>query len=377
MSRVDVAILGGAGAVGVGTLRALRRAMPELSLRLGGRRRELVARTCAAETGGTAEVVEVDLYDGSSLSSFCSGARIVVNCAGPSYQVLDRVAWAALAAGAHYVDPGGDEPVRDALLDNWPSDLSAVLTAGMMPGLTGLLPRWLARTHFDEPTSLRAYVGTMDRLTPAGAGDYLLSLGGAFGEARAAWIDGRKVAKALEPLPHARIPFYSRAVDAYPYLSYESQMTARALELDRLEWYNVFDGGAHMMQALTRLQGAMSGQSELAPAAEELTKAAALDLFGRDPYQLMVFEMAGVLAGEPAEQTLVLRGRDTYALTGFLAAMAVVELWEERVTGGVHFAAEILDGDRTVDALTTVPEVTRFQVMASMMGELAVEVGEL
>ncbi len=105
-----VAVLGGYGAVGRATVTGLRRAGHPI--RIGGRDRAATARV-ADELG--VEPQPVDLWDDASLAAFCADAAVVVNAAGPSYRVLDRVARAALAADADYVDPGGDQPLVDAL----------------------------------------------------------------------------------------------------------------------------------------------------------------------------------------------------------------------------------------------------------------------
>jgi hypothetical protein len=59
--------------------------------------------------------LQVDLNDPAQLAAFCDGCRIVVNCAGPTYRILDTVARAAFAAGADYVDIGGELVAKDAL----------------------------------------------------------------------------------------------------------------------------------------------------------------------------------------------------------------------------------------------------------------------
>ncbi|MFI6491064.1 saccharopine dehydrogenase NADP-binding domain-containing protein [Streptomyces sp. NPDC050564] len=374
-----IAVLGGYGAVGAVAAREIAAAHPESRVRIGGRRLDEATRY-AEHLGGRAEPRAVDLTDPASLTAFCADCRIVVNCAGPSYRVLDTVAAAALAAGADYVDAGGDEPVHQALSarDLAARGRTAVLTAGMMPGLTGLLPRWLAAQGVDAPERLLGYVGTMDRLTPAGAGDYLLSLGGAYGEAQSAWRDGARVLRALVPLADTELPFFPGTVSAYPYLSYEVERLARALGLTTVDWYNVFDGGSRMLKALGRLQGAMSGQSALEPAARELMEAAALDLFGRDPYQLFVLELTGRHAGRPAVRSLVLRGSDTYELTGTVAAVATTAVLTGRVPGGVHYAAEVLDPGPVVERLRALPAVSALDVFDRPVEEVCgTEEGEL
>ncbi|MEU6217657.1 saccharopine dehydrogenase NADP-binding domain-containing protein [Streptomyces sp. NPDC047022] len=374
-----LAVLGGYGAVGAVAARELAAAHPEARLRIGGRRLAEATR-CADRLGDRAEPYAVDLNNTASLATFCAGSSVVVNCAGPSYRVLDTVAAAALAVGADYVDAGGDEPVHRALSERDPAGRgrAAVLTAGMMPGLTGLLPRWLAAQGVDEPERLLGYVGTMDRLTPAGAGDYLLSLGGAYGEAQSAWRNGTRVLRVLQPLNDIELPFFPGTVSAYPYLSYEVERLARDLGLATVDWYNVFDGGSRMLKALGRLQGAMTGQSALEPAARELIDAAGLDLFGRDPYQLFVLELTGRSAGRETVRALVLRGTDTYELTGAVAAFATGALLAGTVPAGVHYAAEVLDPGLVVERLRALPAVTSLDLFDRPLDEVsAPEEGEL
>src|SRR5919108_258567 len=83
-------------------------------LRVGGRRLEL-AHELAGELGNGCEAAALDLDDDASLARFCDGCRVVLDCTGPSFRVLDRVARAALRAGADYVGAGGDEPAYEAL----------------------------------------------------------------------------------------------------------------------------------------------------------------------------------------------------------------------------------------------------------------------
>ncbi len=359
MSDFAVGILGGYGAVGSAATRLLTRWNAGCGILVGGRDGSRAKEFAAAV--GHCEGTAVDL-NGDSLNRFCAACRVVVNCAGPSYRVLDKVARAAVATGADYVDPGGDEPVYHRLQSAGTNGRTAVLNAGMMPGLTGLLPVWLARHGFDELSRLTAYVGTMDRLTPAGAADYLLSLGGGHGDPGAAWRDGTEIHRALLPMSEVDLPFFPSKVSAYPYLSRETARIACLLRIPYLDWYNVFDGGAHMMSALSRLQGAMAGHSDLAVAAQELTTAAALDLFGREPYQLMVIELQGRAGGEPLVKTLVLRARDTYQLTGFVTAFAAAAVLAGRVAPGVWFAAQTLEPTAVASGVRALAAVTELQI---------------
>jgi len=231
----------------------------------------------------------------------------------------------------------------------------------MMPGLSGLLPRWLAGQGFERTTRLTAYVGGRGRLTPAGAADYLLSLGNGIGEPLAAWRNGVRVPRALEPLANVALPFFSAGAVAYPFLGPETERLARVLGLTDVSWYTVFEGD-HMRSALGRLQGAMAGQGDVDASAAELSRAAELDLFGRDPYQMIVMEMEGESGGRPLRQTALLRATDAHELTGAVTALAVAAVVNGDVRPGVHFAADVLD-PRIVDLVREVPVVTAVGVV--------------
>jgi Saccharopine dehydrogenase NADP binding domain len=380
-----VGVVGGYGAVGGVVVRRLREAITagglDARLRVGGRSGSQAQAVVDTVLGGTGEARPVDAFDDDSVRAFCAGCRLVVNASAASYLVVDRIARHAVRAGADYVDAGGDRALYDALLPLAleRSGRRALVTAGMMPGLSGLLPRWLAARADRRPVALTAYIGVMDRLTPAGAIDYLLSLRKREMESQAVWQDGRRVPRTATTLVDVELPFFPGPVTAYPYLGYEPERLARQLGLRDVRWHSVFDGGAHMMSALSRLQGAMTGQSDLHAAAAELAAAAQLDMFGKQPYQLMLFELVGASpAGDELTQTLLVRSNDTSELTGTVCALAAEQVLHGQVAPGTHFAAEGLEPDSLVAALKASGAVGAFELFAGAAAELgSVEEGAL
>jgi hypothetical protein len=340
-----VGVIGAGGAVGRAHVRRL--------LRLGISHLRLGARdTSRLNLAGPTEVVALDINDSAALDRFCSGCRVVVNCGGPSYRILDRVARAAFAAGADYVDPGGDEPLSALLAGNVEAQrCRALISAGMMPGATGLMPRWLGRQGFDRVGRLKAYVCARDYFTPSAAIDYLLSLRSGYGQALAAWRHGACVARALQPLTDIELPFFPGRVNAYPYLTKETERLAIQLSLEEVCWYVLFDG-AQMWKALGRIQAEAGFQDDTA-AATELSHAAEMDLFGRNPQQTFLFCLTGEANARAMARTLVVRSSSTYELTAAVAAMAVSALLTQEIARGVHFAADILDATTVVGYLRT------------------------
>lgn len=334
--KAAVGLVGGYGAVG-------RAAAAQLAA--WGRGPVLIAGRDAAR----ADVV-LDLDDAEALAAFCARVEVTVNCAGPSYRVLDRVARAALAAGSHYVDPGGDDPVRDLLTELEPVAKTVVLSAGMLPGLTGLLPRALAAGTSAELTSLTGYVGGRDRFTAVAAEDYLASLHNGFGRPNQAWRAGRRGEQALSPLFDADLPHFPDAAAAHPYLSTEMERLARRLRISDLTFYNVFLG-KHLLAALAEPAGP--------DCVERLTAAAELDLLGREPHQRLVFQLD---ASEGTRAALVLSGHGASDLTGATVALTTCAVLDGAVPSGVHFAADVLDPVWAVERLRTAAAVQAVEI---------------
>ncbi|MEY9928688.1 hypothetical protein ABH926_003327 [Catenulispora sp. GP43] len=335
--KAAVGLVGGYGAVG-------RAAAAQLAA--WGRGPVLIAGRDAARAD-----VLLDLDDADALAAFCDRVEVTVNCAGPSYRVLDRVARAALAAGSHYVDPGGDDPVQDLLTEVDTAAKTVVLSAGMLPGLTGLLPRALAVGTSAEPASLTGYVGGRDRFTAVAAADYLASLHNGFGRPNQAWRAGRRSEQALSPLFDVDLPHFPDAAAAHPYLSTEMERLARRLRISDLTFYNVFLG-KHLLAALAEPAAGPDG-------VDRLTAAADLDLLGRDPHQRLVFHLD---AGDGTRAVLVLSGHGASELTGATVALTTCAVLDGAVPPGVHFAADVLDPLWTVERLRTAAAVQAIEI---------------
>jgi len=332
-----IGIIGGYGAVGG----AAARLLAPHGVRVGGRDLGAARRLVDEKLGGRGEAWRVDAYDEADLARFCRGCRVVVNCAGPSYLLLDRVARAAFLAGADYVDAAGDGPAFARLAETGTGGATAVLSAGMLPGLTGLLPRHLVRCSGDGPHRLDVYTGGLDRLTPAAAGDVLLASRGDHGEALAAWRGGGTVSRALTPAYGVDLPYFHGPVTAYPYLGTEAVRVAGELGLEEARWYNVLTGD----RVLAATTAAVS--------ATDLMRVAELELAGRTPYYVLLFQ----LSGPESTRTMVLRVDDSYELTAAVVAHAAAAVLGGDVEAGLHYADGVLDPVKVLADLEPIAKV--------------------
>jgi Saccharopine dehydrogenase NADP binding domain len=108
-----IVVFGGGGLVGRQIAEAL--AAAGVSVAVAGRRAEALASAASAAGVPAVRVRVADAGDAAALGRAFAGARVVVNAAGPLRDTAAPVLAAALAAGAHYVDVGGEQAVLHAL----------------------------------------------------------------------------------------------------------------------------------------------------------------------------------------------------------------------------------------------------------------------
>jgi hypothetical protein len=379
-----VGIAGAVGAVGA----AVARAVVDAGLgtvRLGARRPDrlrplhaaLQRHAGPAGSADPVEVAELDVDRPGELDRFCAGCHVVVNCVGPLVAPRTAVAAATWRAGAGYVDPGGDEALARALRgQRRPEHSTGLVAVGVTPGLTGLIPRWLAGLGLEPPLTLTGYVCTQEPMTPASAAEFLLGVG-TDGESGAAWRAGVRVLGDLKPIPRTELPFFPGTPTAYPYLSAETEQTARALGLDEVRWYHLFESDGQVLPALGRLAEQAHRGEPLAGLAAQLANASRIEMLGRQPLQQLAIQLAGRSGGAPAHRVAVLRATSTYDLTATVTATAVEALLAGTVPPGVHTAAEILD-PALVPGLAARPGVAGWHVLEDALPSYAsIEQGAL
>ena len=117
MSSPDIVVYGATGLVGGRACTALDAAdVPFVAV---ARRRAALEKLAGLVGATDWRVAELE-HD--ALVAAFEGAKVVVNCAGPLAEVGEPVLVAALAAGAHYVDVGGDQAAIHELYERHDSD---------------------------------------------------------------------------------------------------------------------------------------------------------------------------------------------------------------------------------------------------------------
>jgi short subunit dehydrogenase-like uncharacterized protein len=149
-----IVVLGAAGVVG-------RRICKELAA--ANARYAIAVRRALPDRGAAERMTVCDAFDAASLARAFADARIVVNAAGPLRETAAPVLVAAMAAGADYVDVGGEQAVTHALYERHESTARRAGLVGL-PGagfdcvIADLAAGWAAQhltEELDEGPALR------------------------------------------------------------------------------------------------------------------------------------------------------------------------------------------------------------------------------
>jgi len=355
MTLPIVGIVGATGTVGTALAEQLH-ASGRVRPVLGGRDRgklDVLARRLGAQT----QLVEVE--SARSLAEFCGACPIVVNCAGPWSSVGERVALASLATGSHYVDVSAQafQFVAVQREDLATRGLRFIAAAGSVPGLSGLLPRYVAESAPGRLGSLRVFLGGFERFSPAAAADFLGGMGPDHGAPFAALRDGRVVQRTLDRIDGLDLPYLGQGI-AYPYLSRELVAVALRLGIRRLEAFHVFPGH-HTVAALSTLGHARPSETTSPAAIRALIEAADLDMAGKRPVQLLLLDGESTdVRGETRQLRLFVKADDGYALTATMAQCAVDAILAGGVPEGLHDAATVLNVDDVIARLDRIATIS-------------------
>ena len=137
-----VLLLGGSGRFGETAARCLMRSEVVSEIGLAGRNEDALRRR-VSEIGQKAHTVLVDIRDERRLASVAAEYDIVVNAAGPEWEVLLPALRAAIESGTHYCDLGADGRTAEKQLDldslAKEQDIVAIVGIGFDPGIDNLL----------------------------------------------------------------------------------------------------------------------------------------------------------------------------------------------------------------------------------------------
>lgn len=335
MIKGIVGILGSTGHVGKELLRLLEVAeeSPSILIRLGGR------KTSDADKSRY-ECFVVDIMNENSLSNFCKGCSVIVNCSGPSALYAIPVMNAAACAGANYIDAfgGAGEKLSHSIIEimrKFPL-LTLVTGAGVFPGLSEVLPRAIASCYFDKVERLFIAAGGLELCSWAGGSDLLVSAITGYG--------------SIEGKDREQIIGFPTGWVAKPYQSSDFKRLSHILCCNDSAWYSVFSS-TRVSEVIAIGCNELATQcslntltiSMLESVVEPLISVAKQELAGRETWYKMMIEVNGRINGEPVLHRAMLTSNNSYALTAYMLYQVLLKVLTGNVFAGHYPADEIVD----------------------------------
>ncbi|MBI6549625.1 saccharopine dehydrogenase NADP-binding domain-containing protein [Xenorhabdus lircayensis] len=348
MKRKSVLVIGGLGAVG----RAAVGVLSQLGYQV-----MIAGRSARPEYQN---YYQLDLFDRTALARCCQQVDLVLNTAGPSSLIEDRIAETAFSTAVHYVDVAGDPAVEKKILQQISTSQdhcrsACVLGAGFVPGLAAMLPLYAA-AYLQPVTKIRLYTGGIEAFTATSAQDFLVSQQPERQQGKTGYIlsGGQFIRAGIEKNPP--ISTAERAFDALPYFSFEQERVAQKLSLSHLAAYNLLADRSLLLAA-----SADQSPAEQNNAIQRLITLSQRLVEQEGEQQHLLMEAHGLLAGKSTQLRLQIRFNNSYQLTGSIAALVAHQLLKQPMTG-LYWLPDIIN-IRTL--LTQLDELSLFSSFSS------------
>lgn len=356
VEKQTIGILGATGVVGHAAVQTILSSTKH-QIVLGGRNPGKLNELLAAGEGRV-DCLGVDVFNKEQLHHFCSRCDVVINCAGPSKQIVDRVAIACLEHAVHYVDVSGDEHLYRELLSKKQEieqkELLFVIAAGVYPGLSEVFPAYVAENHLDEVDLLELFFAGQGGFSLNAAYDIVCSI-----EEDTGWgmsyCKGGEVKKIDGPFHRSyAFPQPAGKRDTYPVLTREFSEMAKQHQIASAYFYNSYQNNAVLNQfvMIKALQQYKTEEQKLA-SAKLLLEQFESKKQGVDDFTMFHLHATGKRAGKKVRlESTLLYPSDWNRLSGMIAANVGLMVAEKNGNKpGCCFVSEGVSATRLIHAL--------------------------
>lgn len=332
-----IGIVGGYGRVGLEAAQYLIKTT-DYDIVIGGRSIRKADET-ATNLGARVSARMMDINDQSALDAFCRRCDIVINCAGPSAVVRDRVAQAAMRESVHYIDPGGYNPLYCALgkkeTELISKGLTFLLAIGLMPGLSEVFPIHVAKSHFDQVNTIEYFYIGRDRWTFNSAYDIAWGIGNiGHGAASVFYKNGQR--KNANLWTSGKIVNLPPPIGKHKLFLVFREELREFVESSNIRSVRVYGNNWGPWVCLTTMLISLlrmyRSEEQLRRSAHLIVKASKRDMKNKEPGFMLHLILKGEKNGCEKKVVSTLFLKDTYRATGVCAAVAAYLVGENIIT---------------------------------------------
>lgn len=349
MQKKVVGLLGCTGMVGKGALQLLMRHQDSICFHLGGRSKERMQKAVseiAYKENMHISYSEVDICDEAQLDEFCKTCDVIVNCAGPFSLIGDKVIKACIKNGKHCVDASGDESFIRQLtkqdLEAKERKLCCLVSAGINPGLSEIIPAYVMGEKFDKTDELNIFFMGKGELSLNATYDIVKAIISGTDQG-ATYSDKGKVAIANDFIRNYSFPEPAGNYLTYPSVSEQFVKMTSMYDVEKAYFYNAYEDRKILFQFM-KIKAGMPYDTE-----EKVLNAAKELLESRRSKDGKVFAMLHLFAeGEKNQKHMKIIENFTFmsngeTLTGMIAAATGILVLSGKVSKyGCSHASEAI-----------------------------------
>lgn len=357
-----IGIIGGCGNVGRWATYVLSQYY-RLCIRVGGRNSEHF-KTIEKSLIHNHDIKfkAIDVMDINSVQAFAKDCTIILNCSGPTYNYASKLAEVILSMGIGYVDVGYSKDMQN-IYEKF-GDKKIICKAGAIPGLSGVLPQYLAQ-KFTKVKQLDVYYRALGKFTQTAAADYLA---GAISGSIGLPLFHRAIERKILPLSINESYIYQ-------YYDSECEYVDRQIKCEASRWFMAVDG--ECTNKLLSMNKGIS-KSDIAKVAQELCVASYVDTLGRTEYASFIIQISGENADKHFINTLLMMAPSAEYVAGVVAASSVILLKNKGklINGGELYKIKELTS--FIDIMLKIGQNIQINILDKSIDELiANEEGEI
>ncbi|AZS28119.1 saccharopine dehydrogenase family protein [Butyricimonas faecalis] len=306
--------------------------------------------------------VEVDIFDTPALNNFCQQCHIIINLAGPTLKIMDRIALAALSNNCHYIDIGGYDLLLEALMSKSEEikekGLVFVVGAGWMPGVSGIFPKSVIENslkELDTINTVKIYYGASEAWSYNSCMDLTWSLSlksnGIFKQGK--W-------QLVSPSKHTQKVFFPplhKSKYTTPYFDNQLKLVAQDLKAPFFGNYVIINSKLSMLSSLF-IKIFLHGNTRCA--AKIMEKEARISS-RKGSWGLIYCVVEGMKNNLKKQITAYIYENDNYKPTGTVSAIAANFVLQNRIEKGLGYLCHKIDPHHFMSELKSQNIIARYE----------------
>jgi len=315
-----IGILGAYGNIGIWATRFIK-ANSTQNIRIGGRNIDKVAPEIHEEFA-EANWIKVDVSNKDSVERFINGCDCILDCTKISENDALQIDDIASIANIPVVHLGIVGYRKDK------STAPIIYGAGSIPGLSGLIPQYLAQ-HFDAVEKCDFYYGGIGSFSYTAARDYMEGIFESSNHSMTYWKDGELQPFTPTPTrPTEVLESFLGTFKSFPYFDEESAAVVQKIGFKEAR-FQMCLGGERTLRVLDSARSQYKQNPE--KTIEDICRSTQLDCFGKSENAIFVCNIDGSANGNTCQKQLLISGPAPSQLTGSVAGATTITILEKEL----------------------------------------------